>query len=240
MHAESVSLDNSVMLSSVIDETLKGGYTALTFDAKRSDGTVGYASSLALIETYGALSTPASKPKESIQELLDNGILPVARICCYKDSIVPSLNPDLAIRKDGKIYKDDDGNTYLDPNNDSVYSYIKDIVTELSNYGVSVFILGGCELPKAVSKDRADGFEIISKRLENDLKNVKLLEEVDVKVTGYEPESGNVNAAGIKYNISKFPKLKKNQAYFITVTTDVKKTKTLIERAGINTFTIDD
>ena len=39
---ESVSLDGSVMLSSIISDLEKGGFSSVTFDAKRTDGSIGY------------------------------------------------------------------------------------------------------------------------------------------------------------------------------------------------------
>lgn len=241
IHIEGVSLDNSVMLSSIIDESLKNGYTAASFDAKRSDGTIGYASDLALIETYGAMSTPASKPKDSINELLANDILPIARISCYKDNVVPLLNSDLAVRKDGKIYEDSSGNKYLNPDNAAAYNYIRDIIGELKNFGISVFLLTDCDLPKEISKNYNDGFETLSSRLSNDLgSDIKLIKEVDVTVDGIEAESGNVNTAGIKNNIAKFPKLKSNQAYYINVKVDTKQVREQLSKSGLKAYVINE
>ena len=87
------------MLSALMNDITADGYSAVTFDAKRDDGTVGYASSLASVDTFGAVSAPSSRPEKSIRELLSNDILPVARVCCYKDNVVPQQAKDAACKK---------------------------------------------------------------------------------------------------------------------------------------------
>ncbi|WP_290907115.1 putative glycoside hydrolase, partial [Eubacterium sp.] len=103
---ESVSLDNSTMLTSVINDVHNFSANSITFDAKREDGTIGYRSSLATIDTYGAVSDVGSDSVGSIKQLIDNDILPVARICCYKDNVLPSQNRDFAVTKGKKLYTD--------------------------------------------------------------------------------------------------------------------------------------
>ena len=103
---ESVSLDNSAMLTSVINEVHDTSANSITFDAKRDDGTIGYRSSLATIDTYGAMSNVGSDSIGSIKRLIENDIMPVARICCYKDNVLPSHNKDLAVKKGKKLYTD--------------------------------------------------------------------------------------------------------------------------------------
>ncbi|MDO4363376.1 MAG: putative glycoside hydrolase, partial [Clostridia bacterium] len=218
---ESVSLDNSTMLTSVINDVHNFSANSITFDAKREDGTIGYRSSLATIDTYGAVSDVGSDSVGSIKQLIDNDILPVARICCYKDNVLPSQNRDFAVTKGKKLYVDSKGNNYLNPNNEQVYNYILDIVRELKGYGVQVFVLYGCDLPSDISDKYNDGFKKLAKRLKSDLGgDVKLLKEVDVKVTGMDAESGNITNSAIDKEIKNFDKLSDNQIYYISTSLD--------------------
>ena len=125
-----LSLDGSIMLSAVIDTAFDGGYTSLAFELKRNDGTVGYESRLATIDAYGAVSSPSGNLEGSVKVLTENDILPVGIISCYKDNIVPTADLSAAALEGGSLYKDSAGNTYLNPNADSTYSYIKSIVDE--------------------------------------------------------------------------------------------------------------
>lgn len=238
---ESVSLDSSVMLSSVTNELLSNGYTALVFDAKRSDGTIGYASTLASIDTFSAISNASSNPKSSIKQLIDNDILPIARICCYMDNIVPNQDSTAALKINGKLYKDENGNTYLNPNSDSAYSYIKDIITELNGYGVNVFILNGFDLPEEISEAYADGFNEISKRLEKDFNSsIKFLQEVDVNINGKDAETGKITNSAIRKEIAKLDKISNNQILFISTKADNNRIKAQLSRNDFNCYVIED
>lgn len=184
-----LSMDGGIMLESVIGELQQSKYTAAMFDLKRSDGTISYLSRLAKIETYGAVSSPAADMEGSIRMLKENDMLPVARVYCYRDSIAPSADPTAAIKKSGKVYTDNIGNTYLSPNSDTAYGYIKEIIEETANMGVSIFVLDGCELPEEIKGSYDDGFEILSKKLYSD---------IDAEIRLIEAKSITVNAKNAK------------------------------------------
>ena len=52
-YVEPVSLDNAVMLSSVISEAQTHSFSSAAFDIKRPDGSVAYRSALANVDAYG-------------------------------------------------------------------------------------------------------------------------------------------------------------------------------------------
>lgn len=185
-----LSMDGGVMLETVIDELSHNKYSSAVFDLKRSDGTISYLSNLATIETYGAVSSPAGNMEKSIRTLKENDVLPVARICCYKDNIAPLADPSVALYKGGSVYADEGSNTYLNPNSDNAYCYIKDIVEEAVNMGVSIFVLDCCDLPEAVDGNYDDGFETLSKKLYNDIgSGIKLIEEKQITVNSKSAKS---------------------------------------------------
>ncbi|MCR5207183.1 MAG: hypothetical protein K6C14_01740 [Eubacterium sp.] len=229
----SISLDGSVMLSAVADEAHKNGKTAVMFDAKRSDGTIGYQSAVSAVSTFGVLSSQGSQPALSFKQLNDGDLLPVARIFVYLDNSVPTKANEMALKKGKKLYRDGDGNTYLDPNSEITYAYIRDIVNELSSFGITVFVLDGCTV-----KDK-DYFGELSKRLNQDIGNsIRLLEAVNVKIKGYDAESGNINSAGIKNDISKFPELNDNQIYIIESELKAQKYASALNRHGVNAYVV--
>ncbi|MBR3738312.1 MAG: hypothetical protein IKN26_06205 [Eubacterium sp.] len=241
LKVESISLDSSVMLSSVIKDTQSNGFTSITFDAKRSDGTIGYVSSLASVDTFRALSSPASKPKPSIKELLANDILPIARISCYKDNVAPKYLPQSAITKGkSKLYKDENENTYLNPESESAYNYIRDIIVELSDMGVEVFLLSNTDLPEEISKDYQDGFKSLSQKLYNDVEaDIKLIEETDAEISGKDPETGKITYSKLKEEVKKLDKLDKNKTYYISTRAGAKRLAPLLEKRGITNYIID-
>ena len=263
-YRESISLDGAVMLSSVIDDAIKGGYTGVTFDAKRSDGTIGYRSALALVDTFGAISSPASSLKQSVEKLRENDILPIARISCYLDNVAPLHSPEMALMNGDTYYMDADGNTYLNPDSEMTYNYIRDIIKECSSCGITVFLLADCDLPEAFAGAYGDGFEALSEKLSADLgTSVKLLCEVPVSVEMPEEteaaENGDNDAGDVDSNdgegeddqsetnpapaalqaaIEAFPAQEENRIYLITADVADEELKPYLEEAGITSYII--
>lgn len=221
-----LSMDGGVMLETVIDELQQKKYTAAMFDLKRSDGTISYLSSLATIETYGAVSSPAADMEKSIRTLKENDILPIARVCCYKDNIAPLADPSAALTKAGVLYKDAGSNTYLSPNSDTAYSYIKDIIEEAANMGVSIFVLDDCDLPEEAKGSYDDGFAALSKRLYNDISTgIRLIEAKQITISAK-------NAKAITKELEE--KLTPNQSdiiYYITAKNE-ESTKEILDNMG--------
>lgn len=186
-YVESVSLDGGVMLDAVITELESNGYNSVAFDIKREEGTIGYKSALANVDTYGAVAFPATNLKGSVAKLNDEDILAVGVVHCYLDNLVPSVQNSAAIMDSkGFLYKDSMDNTYLNPNSDITYNYIKGIIQEAYEMGVTIFVLDDVNLPSSISDNYDDGFEYLAKRLYSDLgTDIKLLEAVNVELTSF-------------------------------------------------------
>lgn len=239
----SVSMDNSVMLDSVIGDVGLYGCNSVVFDAKRSDGTIGYRSSLAAVDTYGAMSNVGVESVGSVQKLIENDILPVARICCYVDNIVPIYDSEAAIMNGTTVYRDRDGDAYLNPDSEVAYGYIRDIVRELYDFGVRVFVLYGCDLPSTLSGFN-DGFDSLAKRLSEEMGgDIKLIEETPrVKISGIETtEDGEekISNTAILQEIQQFAPLKENQVYYISSEIDKARLIELLNQSGVNSFILE-
>lgn len=209
---EPLVMDGDVMLSAVIDEINDSGYTSVTFDLKRDDGTIGYNSSLATVDLYGAISSPAGNIEKSVAEFLSNDILPVGRISCYKDNVAAAGDLTAGITVGGKLYRDKDGNAYLNPDSSAAYNYIKGIIEEAKGMGVTVFILDNCDLPEEISNAYGDGFDFLAEKLYNDFgSDIKLLKSVSVSVTAdnekeiqsqWDKETADINKKNIMFSVT--------------------------------------
>lgn len=256
LYQESMSLDGAVMLSSVIDDAIKGGFTGVTFDAKRSDGTIGYPSELALVDTFGAVSAPAASLKFSVNKLQENDLLPIARISCYLDNVAPLHSPEMALTDGDTYYTDADGNTYLNPDSEMTYNYIRDIIKECNSCGITVFLLADCELPEDIAASHQGGFAVLSEKLSAELgTSVKLLCEVPVTVEKREEpateENRNDNetdeednqettqpANALQAAVEAFPSPEENCIYMVNSAVSAEELMPYLEEAAITSFII--
>ncbi len=221
-----LSFDGGTMLNSVLQETAGAGYASIAFDLKRDDGTIGYQSALATIEAYGAISSPASDLKGSVDIIVQNDSLPVGRISVYRDNIAARADEANAITVNGSLYQDEDGFLYLNPDSEGTYNYIKSIVEEARGLGVTVFALSNCNLPEELGDGYSDGFENLSQRLYNDFGDeVKLVEAIDVEINSADYES-------IESEIYPFS-TDKNKVYRITAKRP-DRVKTVLDKSDIN------
>ncbi|MDE5669939.1 MAG: hypothetical protein K2I14_00520, partial [Eubacterium sp.] len=234
---EPVSLDNAVMLSSVISEAQSYSFSSVAFDIKRADGSVAYRSALANVDAYGAVAFPSAKFKDSVSELVLSDILPVGIVSCYQDNVVPAKDSELAVLDDsGKLYTDDNGNTYLNPNSDLAYGYIKDIIAEANSQGVRVFVLDETKLPSDIREKYEDGFDVISAKLYDDIgSDIKLLEAVHISLS---EKAADDNSDEISEKMKN--NLNENQVYYIKTSADKYLIKEKLEGSGIVNFILAD
>lgn len=229
-----LSIDGGVMLSTIIDDAQQQGYNAVAFDVKRDDGTIGYESKLATIGAYGAVSSAATNLDESVSLMKKNDILPIARISCLKDNIIPAIDMNAAIMDGQRLYRDDDGNTYLNPNNELAYDYLYNIIEELRDAGFTVFLLDNYILPEDISDEFSDGYDEISKRIYAKFNGeIKLLaaENVSIKSKGDDELAQELNDKVIKNN-------NPNKIYFISAKKP-EAVKKLLEENRITNFIIE-
>lgn len=254
---ESISMDGSVILDSVITELTQGAYNSVMFDIKRVDGTIGYQSALATVDTYSAVSLAASDLKTSAQKLNEQDILAVGRVYCYLDNLVPARDRSAALLdSNGLPYTDSQGNTYLNPNSETVYKYIKDIIAEAADMGVTVFVLEGTDIPESAGEGYADGFETLAARLYEDIgTDIKLLEAVHINAddalrssvqeettAGEEAQEKEEETAQAAENITAAvaelfsEELSTDRVYYVTTSLDIGEVKTILEESGIESF----
>lgn len=245
-YVQSVSLDGSVMLDSVIEELSQNGCNSVTFDIKRSEGSVGYKSALSTVDTYGATAFPATDLKGSVERLKAQDILAVGRIYCYLDNLVPQKDSSAAVLdRNGIPYTDSKGNTFLNPNSETAYRYIKDIISECAEMGITVFVLDGVDLPGELSDLYNDGFDYLSKRLYADLgTDIKLLEAQNVSLSNYtqdnEEEDEGTDSLADEISQKLSSEQEADKVYFITTQTDKSAVKEKLEESGIKSYILAD
>lgn len=98
---------------------------AVIIDVKLDGGQISYAMDL---KQQGATRTIYPDMPGLIQRLKERGIYCIARIVCFKDSTIDNYAPELMIHNpDGTIYKDNAGDTWMNPYNKKVWDYLLEI-----------------------------------------------------------------------------------------------------------------
>lgn len=77
-----------------------------------------------LLQRNAGTQTKAGKLKATVDSLRAHGILPIARIVVFKDSVAARNNPEHVIRKtDGTPWRDREGLTWVDPYANAIWEY---------------------------------------------------------------------------------------------------------------------
>ena len=118
----------------LVDET---EINALVIDMKGDRGIIPYKSSLPLASSIGAQKVITVKDISGlVQSLRERGIYTIARVVTFKDELLGSARPDLAIKTgEGKIWRDREGLIWLDPSRKEVWDYVIDVALEAAQNG---------------------------------------------------------------------------------------------------------
>ena len=110
---------------------------ALVIDIKGDRGMIPYPSKIALAQEIGArtVTTVRDMPAQ-LQELKDKGIYLIARIVTFKDDLLAKARPELAVKRaDGRLFKDREGLSWVQPSSQEVWRYNIDIAVEAAAMG---------------------------------------------------------------------------------------------------------
>lgn len=99
-------------------------------DIKDDDGYVGYESKIPEVCEINAW-----KKKYNVDKVLkafhDNGVYIIGRLVCFKDPVLSSKRPDLAVKNvNGGLWRDNNKKTWLNPYNKDSWPYLIEIAKE--------------------------------------------------------------------------------------------------------------
>ncbi len=96
---------------------------AVVVDIKDSTGKVFYPSQVRMAQESGALES-ILKLNPLVRKLHENGIYAIARMVVFQDPILAQAHPEWAVQqKNGKVWKDNRGLSWLDPASKDVWEY---------------------------------------------------------------------------------------------------------------------
>jgi len=108
---------------------------AFVIDVKDEFG-LNYNSSDPMLQKNAGTMTKVANMKSLLDTLNAHGILPIARIVVFKDSVTARMNPDHVIRKaDGTPWRDHKGLTWVNPYANAIWEYNFRIAEEAVKMG---------------------------------------------------------------------------------------------------------
>jgi hypothetical protein len=113
------------------------GLNAMVIDVKGDRGMIPYKSSVALARQAGAQKLiTIHDPAALIDRLHRDHLYVVARIVVFKDNLLATARPELAVKRiDGAIYRDREQLAWTDPFNREVWNYNIAIAVEAARLG---------------------------------------------------------------------------------------------------------
>jgi len=109
---------------------------SVVIDIKDYSGYVAYNSSVFEVNQYKTKQVRIRNLAGLISMLHRQGVYVIARITCFQDPVLAKVRPDLAIKyKDGKVFKDNKGLSWVDPFSREVWNYLTAIAKEAAGLG---------------------------------------------------------------------------------------------------------
>jgi hypothetical protein len=110
---------------------------ALVIDVKGDRGRIPYKSAVPLGAQIGAQDIITIKDIQALLKLLrEKGIYTIARIVVFKDELLASAKPDLAVKRPGgALWRDREGLAWTDPFKKEVWDYNLAVAEEAARYG---------------------------------------------------------------------------------------------------------
>ncbi|HHY46369.1 MAG TPA: putative glycoside hydrolase [Firmicutes bacterium] len=120
-------------LIQLIDET---ELNAIVIDVKDDTGLLTYKSGVPLAGKIGASHEKVKDIGALLDTCYEKNIYPIARIVVFKDPVLASRRPDLAIKDEtGKLWRDRKGIAWADPTKREVWEYNVEVAKEAARLG---------------------------------------------------------------------------------------------------------
>lgn len=124
-------------LDNIIELIDRSELNALVIDVKNDSGQVTFDSQLPLVNELGADSKLMIPDiKKLVADLKKKNIYTIARVVVFKDPHAASIKTEWAIHtKDGAVWRNKRGESWVDPYNQQVWKYTLDVAKEAADCG---------------------------------------------------------------------------------------------------------
>jgi hypothetical protein len=181
------------------------GGNALVLTMKDEKGQLAYVSSLELAQE---LKSSGGDPAVNlaIQKLHEEGVYLVARMECFRDELIPYYDTSMALRThSGYRWSDPEKIHWVDPTNETVRGYWKDVAVELAGLGFDEIVLVNAAYPTeghleylqegdSYPINQENGLEQVLRQLYSELSTA--LAGTEAKLSVESRESALINSEG--------------------------------------------
>lgn len=168
--ARGIYLPGGSLTASAIDQTLAAakaaGATTAIAELKSDDGVLHYASKISQVQNSGIVASGALDGASIAQEISKNGLIPAARISCFKDPLAPTVMRDASIKYSGNHstnWLDESGNRWLNPYASTATQYLTDLAAEAASMGFKQIYLDNVQFPSGAQNRIWYGDNVASK-----------------------------------------------------------------------------
>lgn len=136
IYATEWSVSNSKKIDALIELIEKTELNALVFDIKDYSGYLVYDPQLPETIKSGAATNRIANLNELVEKLHNKNIYLIGRLTVFQDPVLTAARPDLAVKdKNGAVWKDHKGLSWLDPSSREVWDYHIAIAKDLIKRG---------------------------------------------------------------------------------------------------------
>ncbi len=147
----------SERITALLELVNKTEINAMVIDVKDDRGKVTYAMDSLKVKEIKAATKAVRDMEGLIASLKEDNIYTIARIVTFKDPYLAKMHPELAIRnQDGTIYKDNNGDSWVNPYNRKVWDYLVEVAEKAAETGFDEIQFDYIRFSTGTGIDQAD------------------------------------------------------------------------------------
>jgi hypothetical protein len=109
---------------------------SVVLDVKDDTGYVTYDADVPMAKQLGLIDRRIPDLDAVLATFREHHIVPIARIVCFKDPLLPKKRPELAVKSQGGgVWKDARGVTYVNPYDHRVWEYLVEVAADAAKRG---------------------------------------------------------------------------------------------------------
>jgi hypothetical protein len=143
-------------MTTLLDLLDKTELNSMVIDIKDDAGYITYKTDNAELQKMGKPQPFIGDINKLMERLKKHDVYPIARIVVFKDSVLAKKNPELSfVNKDGSVWKNKGGDSFVNPYNEDVWKYNVEIAKEAVKLGFKEIQFDYVRFPEGFEK-RAD------------------------------------------------------------------------------------